>query len=65
MWEEIYRAIQSSSTILKDVIGEIIWSRKCSQRFSRFTLFPNEDILYVDDLRLFVTVDFYRIESSF
>jgi hypothetical protein len=25
----IYRVIQSSGTILDEVVGEIIWSRKC------------------------------------
>jgi hypothetical protein len=29
IWKPLYRKIQSSSTVLKEIVGEIILSRKC------------------------------------
>jgi hypothetical protein len=41
----VYRVIQSSATILKEVVGEIIWSRQCKHCFYRSPSFPNYDFL--------------------
>jgi hypothetical protein len=50
---KLYRVIQSSSTILKEVAGEITWSRKCKLIFlSDSPPFPNYDVFTLMSLLL-------------
>jgi hypothetical protein len=40
----LYRVIQNSSTILKGVVGEIIWNSKCKYSFTVSPPFPSYDV---------------------
>jgi hypothetical protein len=55
--------IQSSSTILKDVVGEIVWNKKCKQIFFRFATVSEFPRFYVEVAFSVVIVHFYKMET--
>jgi hypothetical protein len=50
-------------TILTGVVGEIIWSRTCKQRFYRFSLVSELRCFYVGVAFIIVIVNFYKVNS--
>jgi hypothetical protein len=40
----IYRVVQSSGTIFKRIVREIMWNRKCKICFPDSSPFPDDDI---------------------
>jgi hypothetical protein len=57
----LYRVIQSSSTVLKEVVGEIIGTENVVL-FTDSPLFPTYNVFALMAL-LFLFVDFYKIET--
>jgi hypothetical protein len=54
----LYRAIQFSSTIANELVGEIIWSAA----FGDPSLFPSYEVFWTGIAFIVVTVDFYELK---
>jgi len=62
LWQ-LYRVIQSSSRLQKEVIEKIIWSIKCKQFFCRFSTLSEVRSFYVGVAFIVVIVDLYKVKT--
>jgi hypothetical protein len=57
-----YRMIQSYSTIIMEVVGEVIWSENVNEVFAHSPPFPSY-VFFIGVAFIIVTVDFYKVET--
>jgi hypothetical protein len=60
----IHRVIQSCSTVLKEVVREIIWSKKCKYIFYGFATVSKLLRFYICVAFIIVIIDFYKKETA-
>jgi hypothetical protein len=60
-----HEVIQSASTVRKEVVGEIIWSRKCKKVFKDSPSFPSCDVFTLGSLFIIDCRFLQNINNSF
>jgi hypothetical protein len=58
-----YTAILSFIAIVKDVVEDIMWGRKCKQSCCRFGAISDVQLFYVGVVFIIVILDFYNMET--